>query len=308
MAATVLLLIRGYLLSDRRQPLPVAGWLGAALILISEALLGLGVKWIGTYFTPLCWSGYILLVDSAVVSLEGSSRLRRSPKMFCLLAAASIPLWLIFEGFNLHLKNWTYVGLPQSIVARDAGYIWAFATIWPAIFETADLLRAFGLFTRQRKPHSPVGRGTLSVLILTGAACVFVPVLLPAGIGSYLFGLVWIGFALLLDPLNYIGGGSSLLREWEQGSTTTLRCFLLSGLICGFIWEFWNYWAHARWVYIFPILQNCKIFEMPAPGFLGFPPFAVECFVMFEFLVTAAACFSDARKRAGRLVSATREV
>jgi hypothetical protein len=29
------------------------------------------------------------------------------------------------------------------------------------------------------------------------------------------------------------------------------------------------------------MFQNVKIFEMPAPGYLGFPPFAVECFVMY---------------------------
>ncbi len=31
--------------------------------------------------------------------------------------------------------------------------------------------------------------------------------------------------------------------------------------------------------------QDWKIFEMPAPGYLGFLPFALECFVMY---VTAA--------------------
>jgi hypothetical protein len=35
-----------------------------------------------------------------------------------------------------------------------------------------------------------------------------------------------------------------------------------------------------------------KIFEMPAPGYLGFLPFAVECFVMYvtaSWLVTRPA-------------------
>ncbi|MGH9437118.1 MAG: hypothetical protein ACRD22_04290 [Terriglobia bacterium] len=307
-AVTFFLLARRYARSGHRRSLPAAGWLGLAVILIAEALLALGVKWVGIYFTPLAWTGYILLADSLVVSLKGSSRLRRSPKMFCFLAAASVPLWLMFEAFNLRLKNWAYIGLPSNVIARDIGYIWAFATIWPAIFETADLLRALGLFSQRGRPHKPTGRVMLAITVMAGVACVFIPALVPPRIGSYLFGLVWAGFVPLLDPLNYIGGGPSLLREWEQGSTTTLKSFLLSGLICGFIWEFWNYWAHARWIYIFPILQGWKIFEMPAPGFLGFPPFAVECFVMFEFLAAAAAWVSGARKRPARLVSVSREV
>jgi len=37
---------------------------------------------------------------------------------------------------------------------------------------------------------------------------------------------------------------------------------------------------------VFPILQGWKVFEMPLPGYLGFPAFALECFVMYEFLRT----------------------
>src|SRR6266566_768525 len=60
-------------------------------------------------------------------------------------------------------------------------------------------------------------------------------------------------------------------------------CFL--GFVCGWLWEFWNYWAAAKWHYIFPMFQQWKIFEMPIPGYLEFLPFALECFAMY---VTAA--------------------
>jgi len=59
---------------------------------------------------------------------------------------------------------------------------------------------------------------------------------------------------------------------------------LASGLVCGVLWEFWNYWAIAKWTYTVPFFGNVKIFEMPVLGFLGFPPFAVECWVMYIFL------------------------
>jgi len=33
-----------------------------------------------------------------------------------------------------------------------------------------------------------------------------------------------------------------------------------------------------------PILEHVKIFEMPVPGYLGFPAFALECFTMYVFV------------------------
>ena len=50
------------------------------------------------------------------------------------------------------------------------------------------------------------------------------------------------------------------------------------------LWEFWNYWARAKWHYTVPIMENLKIFEMPVPGYLGFPAFALECFTMYVFV------------------------
>jgi hypothetical protein len=45
-------------------------------------------------------------------------------------------------------------------------------------------------------------------------------------------------------------------------------------------------WAFTKWTYIFPLGQNWKFFEMPLVGFLGFLPFAVEYFVMFQFIAS----------------------
>jgi hypothetical protein len=110
-----------------------------------------------------------------------------------------------------------------------------------------------------------------------------------------------VGFILLLDPLNYYGEGHSLLRDLETGSTSTLYSLLMSGLICGILWEFWNYWATAKWVYVFPILQAWKIFAMPLPGYLGFPAFALECFVMYEFLRTLRRQLLKVQRGPGRI-------
>ncbi len=298
LVAVLVFLVRSYIRARPTRFLSVAGKIGLVIIVLSEVLLYLEAHWVTIYFTPLVWTGFILLMDSLVFTIQGTSLLQTRPERFFALAFWSMPLWLVFEAYNLRLKNWAYTGLPHSVLLSDLGYVWSFATIWPAIFETADFLRAVRFFQEKVRPRRPIGRPALMIYIVLGVVCVALPVIIPPHQGAYLFGLVWIGFVFLLDPLNYLLGGHSLLRDWELGDLQTLYSFLASGLICGVLWEFWNYWAHARWTYVFPILQNWKIFAMPAPGFLGFPPFAVECFVMFEFLATVYHRFISRSKHA----------
>ena len=42
-------------------------------------------------------------------------------------------------------------------------------------------------------------------------------------------------------------------------------------------------WAISKWTYTVPYFGNVKIFEMPVLGFLGFPPFAIECWAIYIF-------------------------
>ncbi len=287
LAGTVFFIAWRYYRRPHRQPLPARGWAGLGIVVLAEALLFLHAGWfIAVYFTPIVWTGYILLADGLVASLRGESRITRSPAGFLALAFWSIPLWLIFEAYNLRLGGWVYVGMPLSPALDDLGYAWAFATIWPGIYETTDLLEALGLFAGRFQPQRPSRGGVRLLVALAGLVMVTVPVLVPSSIGGYLFGSVWVGFVLLLDPLLYAWHGPSLLRDWERGAYTKLGCLLVAGWVSGILWEFWNYWAGARWLYVFHIEQGWKIFQMPAPGFAGFPPFAVECWVMFETLRT----------------------
>ena len=131
----------------------------------------------------------------------------------------------------------------------------------------------------------PISRSVENTLIFSGATCLILPLVLPRRVAAYLFLLVWLGFIFLLDPLNRRLALPSFLGDLSEGFSRRLYGFLFSGWICGWLWEFWNNWAGAKWHYTFPMFQRQKIFEMPAPGFLGFLPFALECFAMY---VTAA--------------------
>jgi hypothetical protein len=267
-----------------RRHLPFYGWVGLVGLLSAEGLLFGGVRPVGIYFTPIAWTCYILLADAAVFAIRGHSRLHDRAQHFARLALLSIPLWLIFEAYNLRLRNWTYAGVPQTWPLALLGYAWSFATITPAIFETADLIESFGWFPAVEGIQFSWGfRGGM---ILSGAICLLLPLLVPQAIARRLFLLVWIGFVFLLDPINYHLGLPSLLGDFQRGRRSRFYALLISGSVCGWFWEFWNYWAAAKWYYIFPMFQRFKVFEMPIPGYLGFFPFALECFVMY---VTSAA-------------------
>ena len=280
-AATVAILVAEFL-AHRKGPLPVYGWMGLVALAGAEWLMFQRVEPVATYFTPIAWSAYILLADAAVLAVAGTSRLNQAPGEFGKMALLSIPLWLIFEAYNLRLENWTYVGLPMPWLARWFGYAWSFATITPAIVVTADLIESFNWFAKPAKPVKlslPVQRGMMTV----GAVALAVPLVVPKDQAAYLFALVWLGFIFLLDPANHRLHLPSLLSELEQGQRGRLYALLVSGWVCGWLWEFWNEWAAAKWNYIFPMFRQWKIFEMPVLGYLGFPPFALECFAMYVF-------------------------
>ena len=271
-------------MTDQRKPIPGYTYFGLAVIFTAEILLLQGDRVVATFFTPIVWTGYILLMDGLVFRLKGSSLLNGRLREFFFLLPTSITLWLVFELYNFPLKNWTYINLPEILWQRWIGYAWAFATILPAIFETAEWLEGMGLFSRFRVKPIPISTGFLRGTAVAGALCAFLPLLAPPAIAPYLFGFVWVGYALMLDPVNYFSGVPSLFRDLQEGKLERLAGYFTAGLICGLLWEFWNYWATAKWVYTVPIMQNYKLFEMPLIGYLGFPAFALECFVITVFV------------------------
>ena len=286
-AATATILVAEFLRA-RSRPLPAHGWLGLVALVCAEFLMFRGVEPVATYFNPLAWTAYILLADAATFAVSGHSRLREEGRGFLKMAALSVLLWLIFEAYNLRLANWTYVGLPQSRLQSWFGYAWSFATITPGIFMTAGLVESFGWFRHESRPVHLSRNAEMGSMIF-GAALLFTPILLPRSMGMYMFALVWLGFLFLLEPVNHHLLLPSFLNDLARGYRGRLYSFLIAGPVCGWLWEFWNYWARAKWVYTFPILQQWKMFEMPLPGYLAYPVFALECFAMY---VTSAWIFS----------------
>lgn len=256
------------------------GWLGLSIIITSEILLFSGNIFVGTWMTPLAWTGYILFMDNLVFGLSGSSMVRESGSQIFAIALISIVSWLIFEGYNVYLKNWHYINLPENRTIRYVGYAWSFATITPGILLTKDFLAKLKLFESISLKKVKVSGSFLKWTIFISGLLLLYPLFFP---NEYLFPLVWCSVIFLVDPINYFLGGKSLTEDLINGKLSTVIQLLSSGFICGVLWEFWNYWAYAKWIYTVPYFPDYKIFEMPVAGFLGFPPFALECYVLYQF-------------------------
>ncbi len=266
-------------------------WLGLTIMIVSQAATLARIEPFWTWNTPIAWTGFILFADSIVWRARGDSWMRSAPREFIALAVVSITLWLVFEFYNRFIDNWYYVGLPEHAALRYFGYGWAFATIWPAIFEGAELMAVWrgrpNVVTQVFRPAdgaAQVFRPAEIVSMAAGVAMLVSPFVVSPAVARYLAAPVWLGFIFLLDPINARLGGESLGADLRARRHDRLINLILSGFLCGLLWEFWNYWCRAKWHYSVPIMEHLKIFEMPVPGYFGFPAFALECFTIYVFV------------------------
>ncbi len=273
---------------------PLYGIFGFAIMGIGEILLALDVYFVAVWLTPIMWTGYILAADAFLYRRKGSSWLTTRRREFPLVLLLSVGVWLLFEVLNFHILNWSYHSVPANPIVRDFAYFWSFATIMPGVFITSEIISTF-IPTRFLHNHQIrsdevfIGAGWL--WFLCGLLMVVIPLLLPTPIASYLFGSVWIGFILLIDPINDQMGAPSFRRMLRERTYWPILSLLAGGLVCGFLWEAWNFQAlqygGGHWLYLVP--EPLRIFglhygKMPLLGMLGFPPFALELFTMYHFL------------------------
>lgn len=258
------------------SPARAALCLAAAVFVLAAALAAAGVEPVHTYFYLFAWWSYVLGAEAWLALSGGRSILFDSPRDYMWLLPLSATLWFGFEALNFRLDNWQYVGLPANARLRLPGYVLSFATVLPGIFATYNLLARYRLPRRVRvTPFRPSPRGR-AILVAMGAAFLLLPLAWP----RLFFPLVWGAFVLLADPAADKLGGRSLLADLTRGDATRAVRLLAAGLVCGVLWESLNALAGARWEYTLPYLNAPKVFEMPLAGYLGFAPFALECWCL----------------------------
>jgi hypothetical protein len=262
------------------------GWFGLLLLIVSEYCLFRKIEPFTSWFYCFAWWAYILLADNLLLILRGTSVLTNRRREFWGMLPISVFLWLLFESYNFAIRNWSYNAVPVEIWQRWPGYVVAFSTVLPGIFVTSDLVDLL-IGGVARKPASECAALPLKsptkpswLFIMLGLMGSLAPLVWP----RYFFPAVWLGPIFLLDPLLETLGIQSLSHGIASGNRQRVWSLMLGGLICGLLWEFWNFWAGSKWIYCVPFLGNLKIFEMPVLGFLGFPPFALECWILYHLI------------------------
>jgi hypothetical protein len=204
----------------------------------------------------------------------------------------SVPLWWWFELVNERTQNWLYIhpfdrfphGLTaidaltqaswQTLAPTDSSALWsvllsslAFSTVVPAIVSATSLVR--GLGPSYSDPSlAPAGMGKLAIgLGVMLQALVFA---LP----DVMYPFVWVAPLLIVDGLATLLTGRSFVADVLRGRWREAVTVAAAALLCGLLWEFWNYWSVPSWEYRVPLLGFWKLFEMPLLGYGGYIPFA----------------------------------
>ncbi|MBI2370415.1 MAG: hypothetical protein HYV08_09320 [Deltaproteobacteria bacterium] len=269
--------------------MPGAARVGAALIILGAGSAAFHPPVLREWIYPLCWWGYLLVADGALLSRGIASPLRGSRREVLITLLLSVAFWGIFELYNLRLGNWTYRYVPESLGLRGLGYVVSFATVLPALIMADRLVGRLLPVARWAARLQALrwlsgllqlpGRYPRAVMTV-GGGCLLAPLVWP----QTFYPLVWMGFAFLLDPWNYRAGRPSLTAELAAGRPGHLITLVVGGTACGLLWEVSNYWAYTKWTYAIPLMPEwSKLFEMPLPGYLGYGPFTAAVYAMYHF-------------------------
>jgi len=263
-----------------KKSFPFYGWTGFLLIIVfwylNWFLTGLRTDWA---FFPL-WLGFCLAADALVYTRKGTSLIHRSIKKFILLFVISAPVWWLFELFNSFTQNWFYDGrqyftdLQFFILASIS-----FSTVIPAVFEAAELAGTFkwirNLKTYKRlEPTVSVAR----IFFFLGILTLVLEIIFP----KVFYPLIWITVYFLVEPVNIKMKNRTLLHYIHKGNWKPVAALWIGCLICASFWEMWNYYSYPKWTYTLPMVNFLHVFEMPLLGYIGYLPFSLELFAVYN--------------------------
>jgi predicted flap endonuclease-1-like 5' DNA nuclease len=270
---------------------PGANRFGQPGVVVAVSLLGLVLSTLlalsqqqpfFTWYYHFAWYTTLIGLDAGLAMRRDRFPLLGQPRFAISLLGWSAPVWLLFEAVNLRVANWYYVFATPDLPLRRTGTLLAFATVFPAIFLAYNWWIETGIGGRWHGPRFQVTAHLRRGLFATGWAFVGLSMWEP----RFFFPLVWGALKLLLEPWNYRRKpATSLLGDLSRGQYTRVGRLLLAGASVGAVWEVFNAVAQTRWIYTVPGLERLKLFEMPVLGYLGFPVFALDCFVIYQALV-----------------------
>jgi hypothetical protein len=267
---------------------PWWGWCGIMLGLGSWILAWNRFSWFADYqahtFTPL-WIAYILTVNGFTFRRTGTCLLLLRPVRFLLLFPSSAGFWWFFEYLNRFVQNWSYTGADFGPADYFLFATLSFSTVLPAVTSTREWLLSYSWWS---------GAYEQAFTIQISSPCLFaVAVLTASGTGllllgvypNHLFALLWISPLLILVSLQALLKENHLFSPLGSGDWRFVVASALAALLCGVIWEMWNFYSLAKWVYHVPFVQRFHVFEMPVLGYAGYLPFGLECSVVADWVL-----------------------
>lgn len=265
---------------SRARSWPWHGWVGLALVAIGQWLILARPPVWGEWYFPFVWYGFLLTADALNARVGAGSLARERPGEFATMVLLGAAFWWIFEGYNLAIQNWHYLGAQKFtpleyflVASLDFGVV--LLAIWLVARLLLQVLGWRGLSWR-RVPRP--SRRACYLLVVAGIVAAILPLVAP----RYAFPLTWVGIPLALDPLNYLRGRPSILGQLVRGRWGVPLALMLAGPVTGLFWEFWNYWAYPKWYYTVPFFDLWHLFEMPLPGYGGYVPFALELYALYH--------------------------
>lgn len=268
-------------LNRKTVSFPWWGWVGVVVTIGAWVLAWNRLDWFAPWqtltFTPL-WVGYIVVINALTLRRTGHCMLRDRPAWLISLLIASVPFWWYFEYLNSYVGNWRYSG--SSELSRWEYFLQAslpFATVLPAVLGTRDWLASFPRIQAAFTGLPPIRLrypSTAAVVWLVIASCS----LFALGIWpQFLYPLVWVAPVVVLASLQGLAGRPNLFSELKTGDWRALAIPALAALVCGVLWEMWNFYSLTRWEYSVPLVDRFSLFEMPLLGYAGYLPFGLAC-------------------------------
>jgi len=262
---------------------PAHGWLGLILAIIfwflNWTLPGTRTHW---GFFPM-WLGYCLTIDGLVFLRTGTSLLTRSWRKYIALFIVSAPVWWLFELLNLRTLNWTYLGVELFTPLQYAFWTTlSFTTVIPAVFGSAEFFASFDFLDRFKPgPVIATDKRTTSAFFILGWIMLALMLIWP----KIFFPFIWLSLYFILEPINVWLGNRSLGDWTKNGDWRPVIALWLGVLLTAFFWEMWNYFSYPKWIYHVPWGNWFHIFEMPALGYGGYLPFALELYAIYHLVV-----------------------
>ena len=272
-----------------RGRFPKWGWL--ALAWTGAWWLLAWTRW--NWFAPLqhytffpLWLGFIESVNAATEQRAGSCLMRRAPRQWLALFAASAACWWAFEWLNRFVRNWHYLNAEDFGAAAYFVHATAcFSTVLPAVAAVAEWLSSHRRWN-ERMGNGPAWpwlarRDTAVAMVVFGCASLFATGVRP----HWFYPALWISPLALYLAAPVLAGRPSLPHEIARGDWRRAASWIIAALVCGFFWELWNWHSLAKWIYTVPGVERWHLFEMPALGYAGYLPFGVECLLVAEWVI-----------------------